>query len=236
MAAGEETGGRNPEGAERLAVAVLAAGRSTRFGRTKQLLRLGGETLAARATRTALSAPAALVVVVLGHRAEEVRATLPADPRLAIVVNGAYARGQGSSLRTAAAAALQRLEGAALAVLLADMPFVRPEHVTAVWQALRKAREELALRQAREKADQGGAAATVPPAAARAVHGPTGRPGHPVVFAPTAVPGLLRLADDDDAPRAYLRSLPVLPVPFADEGVILDVDTEADLDRTPGAR
>ena len=60
----------------RLAAVVLAAGSSTRMGRNKLLLELGGETLVRRAVRAALGAGVDEVVVVLGHEEPRVRAEL----------------------------------------------------------------------------------------------------------------------------------------------------------------
>lgn len=61
---------------ERIAGIVLAAGASSRMGRNKMLLRLDGEALVRRATRTALSAGLAPVVVVVGFEGELVRREL----------------------------------------------------------------------------------------------------------------------------------------------------------------
>ena len=50
-----------------VAAAVLAAGSSTRMGRNKLLLDLGGETMVRRVVRAAAGAGLDQVVVVLGH-------------------------------------------------------------------------------------------------------------------------------------------------------------------------
>ncbi|HEX6989734.1 MAG TPA: nucleotidyltransferase family protein [Bacillota bacterium] len=195
-------------------MALLAAGQARRFGRTKQLLRFEGEALVTRAARAALGSPASLVVAVVGHDAPRVRTALealPADPRLRVVVNPDYARGQGGSLRRAAEAVRDQLAAAYVAVLLADMPRVTGAHVAAVWGALVQTRRVGASRQA-----------------ARAVHGPSGTPGHPVIFTPDALDALCRLPDGDDAPRTLLRTLDLLKVPCDDDGVIFDIDTPGD--------
>ena len=53
---------------------VLAAGTSSRFGRTKQLLELAGKTLVQHAVDAAATAGLDEVVVVLGHDAARVGA------------------------------------------------------------------------------------------------------------------------------------------------------------------
>src|SRR5262245_63441428 len=65
-----------PEGVERVAGVVLAAGSSSRMGHNKLLLELGGETVVHRAARNAIEAGLDPVVVVLGHEAERVQAEL----------------------------------------------------------------------------------------------------------------------------------------------------------------
>lgn len=106
--------------AARVAGVVLAAGSSTRMGRNKLLLDLGGETLVRRAVRAALEASLDPVIVVLGHEAERVGvelASLPCVP----VVNPDHAKGVGTSLH---AGVRQAGDAAALVLILADMPFV----------------------------------------------------------------------------------------------------------------
>lgn len=91
-----------------IAALILAAGESTRMERPKQLLPWGGTTLVAWQVAQMREAGAGEVVVVLGHRAEEIRAALPPDARA--VVNEAYREGRATSLR-AGAEALARSEG-----------------------------------------------------------------------------------------------------------------------------
>ncbi len=104
-----------------MAAVVLAAGSSTRMGRNKLLLHLGGESLVRRAVRAAAAAGVDPVVAVLGHEEPRVRAELDGLPCV-IIVNPDHARGVDTSLqagvRRAAAAA------DAIVVVLADMPFV----------------------------------------------------------------------------------------------------------------
>ena len=100
---------------------VLAAGASTRMGRNKLLLELGGMTLLRRAATEAIGAGLDPVLVVLGHEAERAQQELT-GLRCQFVIHPEYARGAASSVRAGFAALPQ---GAAAAVVqLADMPFV----------------------------------------------------------------------------------------------------------------
>ncbi len=104
---------------------LLAAGASTRMGDLKQLLPVAGKTLLERTLTNALSSRLDCVVLVLGHRAQDIEralAGLARDPGLTIVHNRNYQRGISSSL-VAGVAEIARSHDHAM-VLLADMPFV----------------------------------------------------------------------------------------------------------------
>jgi molybdenum cofactor cytidylyltransferase len=123
---------------------VLAAGSSTRMGRNKLLLPIGGEAVVRRAVRAALEADLDPVVVVLGHEAERVRAELHGLPCLAIV-NPEHARGVGTSLRAGLAEVSAEARAGAVVVLLADMPFVTASSIRRVVESYRKSRAPLVL-------------------------------------------------------------------------------------------
>lgn len=115
-------------------VLLLAAGGSRRFGSTKLLARLDGETLLRRAARTALGSRACGCTVVLGASAIRLERELRGLP-LDIAVNRHWRRGLSSSL-VAGLAALPPCAPAAL-VLLADQVMVGPadlELLIAAWR------------------------------------------------------------------------------------------------------
>ena len=112
-----------------LAAVILAAGRSSRMGRPKQLEAVDGEPMVVRAVRTALQSDVAQVIVVTGAYADAVTALLTplleqTGDRLRLVHNPDWQTGQASSIR-AAIAALAAPIGAAL-FLPTDQPFVPP--------------------------------------------------------------------------------------------------------------
>lgn len=112
---------------------VLAAGTSSRFGRTKQLLELGGKPLVQHAVDAAAVLDEA--IVVLGHDAERVREALDLPANARVVVNPDYEQGQASSLAAGLAAAGPSSEAAV--VLLADQPGITADHVRALAGAFR---------------------------------------------------------------------------------------------------
>ena len=104
--AGQRPGGaagRGTGSSGRVAGIVLAAGSSTRMGRNKLLLDLGGETVVRRAARTAIDAGLDPVVVVTGHAYEAVEAQLHVFA-LTTVVNTNHGAGQHTSVAAGIAA------------------------------------------------------------------------------------------------------------------------------------
>lgn len=121
-----------------LAVIVLAAGRSSRMGRAKQLEVVDGEAMVVRAARLALGCEAAVTTVITGAYAEQVEqqlAQLIQTQGLQIVHNPNWAEGQATSVH----AAIQSLPATIEAALFlpVDQPFVTPEFLQSVidcWQ------------------------------------------------------------------------------------------------------
>ncbi len=108
---------------------VLAAGASARLGRPKQLLPWAGTTLLRHATARALEADLGPVLVVVGAQADAVRAAVH-DLPVRVVVNDAWPRGVGGSIR-AGVLALEQAAPGAIAVILTtcDQPRVPASHL-----------------------------------------------------------------------------------------------------------
>jgi molybdenum cofactor cytidylyltransferase len=106
---------------------VLAAGSSSRFGRTKQLERYHGAPLVQYPVDALEEAGVDEIVVVLGHDAGAVREALRLPTNARIVENVDHAHGQATSLIAALRAADARSDGAV--VLLADQPGITAQHV-----------------------------------------------------------------------------------------------------------
>jgi molybdenum cofactor cytidylyltransferase len=128
--------------APRVAAVVLAAGSSTRMGRNKLLLDLGGETMVRRVVRAAAAADLDEVLVVLGHEEARVRAEL-ADLACTPVVNADHAQGAGTSIRTGIRYVAPGTH--AIVVVLADMPFVTGEMIATLARRYRVARPPLVV-------------------------------------------------------------------------------------------
>lgn len=185
----------------RVAGILLAAGTSTRFGANKLLHPLADGTPVALAAAQRLKAalPDALAVVRPGDDALQ---RLFAQAGLRVIFAPRAAEGMGASLAAGVAAAH---DASGWIVALADMPFILPDTVRAVAQAL-----------------EAGAAIAAPQ------H--DGRRGHPVGFAGRFRDTLLALDGDAGAHALLARhAAEVRHIAVADRGVLLDIDTPADV-------
>jgi len=187
-----------------IAGVVLAAGGASRFGGAKQLAELDGRPLLEHAIRSIESVPAIeRIVVVLGARADEVRAGVDFGAT-AVVVSEAWETGQSASLKTGIAAIAG--DAAAAVITLGDMPRVTPQVISAF----------------AEIAAQHGARAR-----ARAVY--DGVPGHPVVLGSDYFDAVAQIEGDIGA-RELLKSIGVQKIECSHLCDAVDVDTPADLE------
>jgi molybdenum cofactor cytidylyltransferase len=119
-----------------IAGVVLAAGTSTRMGRNKLFLELEGKPLVRHVVERAAGAGFVPLLVVLGHEADLVQRPLEGIAYQP-VMNPDYERGVNSSLRAGIRAASDTGAEAAV-VVLADMPFVTTEMMTALIDRYRR--------------------------------------------------------------------------------------------------
>jgi len=194
---------------------VLAAGASTRMGRPKQLLPIAGRPLLQHVIDAALASSLDEVIVVLGHRADEIEAALRPGGGVRVVVNPDFAAGQITSLRCGVAAVDPAAR--AVAILLGDQPSLCIEAIDAMLAAF--------------------AAAGAGVRAARPVYPDAGgRPGHPVLLAREIFCELDDLRGDQGARTLFSEFRPgVIEIPVAGEPPP-DVDTPEDFARIDGSR
>ena len=105
----------------RVAVILLAAGSSTRMGKNKMLMKIGGETVLRRAARTAVAANLDPVIVVTGHERQQAEAQLDGLGCLT-TFNVDHATGIHTSVLAGVNALPDDVD--AVLIMLADMPFV----------------------------------------------------------------------------------------------------------------
>ncbi|MBL6617807.1 MAG: molybdopterin-binding/glycosyltransferase family 2 protein [Reyranella sp.] len=198
----EEAG---PQAAPRVAVLVLAAGRSTRMGSNKMLADAEGQPLVMHAVKAALASQAVEVVVVLGNMADEVRAAIekaiPAKSRLRFVVNPDFAEGLSTSVRTGIGALGKDIDAAV--VQLGDMPGVSAPLLDRLMAAFS-------------------------PVEGRSICVPTvgGKRGNPVLWARRFFPEMATLSGDSGAKHLIGEHADlVCEVEMTGEAAVTDIDT-----------
>jgi molybdenum cofactor cytidylyltransferase len=194
----------------RPAVVVLAAGKSSRFGGECHKLAqpLGDTTVLGATLRHAVASHLPVVVVTTEAFADFARRSVAARDVVVLPEVGSHghsALGMGYSI---AAGVCARPDASGWLMLPGDMPLVQPESMQAVARLL----DQHAVVYAQHQ----------------------GRRGHPVGFAAELYSELATLAGDEGARRLVAR-YPAFGVEVADGGVLIDVDTEEDLERVRGS-
>ncbi|HEX8993102.1 MAG TPA: selenium cofactor biosynthesis protein YqeC [Anaerolineales bacterium] len=189
---------------EPVAGIVLAAGASRRLGQPKQLLDWHGQPFVRAVAGTALRAGLNPVVVVTGSDSERVTMALEGLP-VQVAHNDSWQSGQASSIRAGVAAIPEATGGAVF--MLTDQPQVRFDVITALVEA-----HSLSL----------------PPIVAPLVV--MERRANPVLFDRVTFQDLLALQGDVGG-RAIFDKYHVEYMPWHDDRLLLDVDTQADYRR-----
>jgi molybdenum cofactor cytidylyltransferase len=184
----------------RVAAIVLAAGESSRMGRSKPLLPIdGGETFLGHVLSEIQASRVERTIVVLGYHPEVVLEAMP-EVRPLAVVNDNYPQGQLSSLHVGLRAV--QAEADAILMCLADHPFITREVMDALIQAYDRTHRPIVI--------------------------PTygGGRGHPTLFGEAVFTELLEAPLDQGA-RVVVRAHAedVLELPTEEIGVLADIDT-----------
>ena len=153
---------------------ILAAGESTRMGRLKALLPWRGGTLIEYQVESLREAGADQIVVVVGHRWEEVEAPVRGQPGVETAVNPDYQQGKTTSIKTG----LSRVSASAQAILVLAVDQPRP---VGILKSLIDAHLER------------GNLITCPE------HG--GHRGHPFIFSATLMPELMAITEEGQGLR-----------------------------------
>jgi len=181
---------------------VLAAGESRRMGMPKPLLRFGGTTFLGRILSVLQRADVAGITVVLGARAEMVRALVDLSA-VNVVVNEDYPQGQLSSLIKGLKSLPEDAD--AMLLCLVDHPFITTEIVDQIVGAFRETHEPIVV--------------------------PVfeGRRGHPALFARSLFDELANAPPDKGARHVVSSNEDkTLEVNVRDRAVLMSIDTPQD--------
>ena len=185
----------------RLAAVIPAAGLSSRMGAFKPLLPFGTQTVIEASVGNAVSA-ADRVVVVLGKRAEEIKALLSArfGEKIRFTENPDYA---STDMLTSVRLALEAItDCGAFFITPADMPMISP----AVYQVMARS----------FRCDDGIMIPVI-----------NGRRGHPPLISAQLIPDILAY-DGADGLRGFYRGQRVREIGVEEPGILKDLDTPAD--------
>jgi molybdenum cofactor cytidylyltransferase len=183
-------------------IVVLAAGSGTRFLGPGHKLegRIGDASVLGLTLRHALATGARVVLVVSRRVRDGLHGTLPDCEQVVVDTDARPDWGMGDSIAAGVAASA---DADGWLVLPGDMPFVLPDSIVRVAAALSEHDVAYALH--------------------------AGQRGHPVAFRATLKARLLALTGDTGA-RAVMQGADSVAVEVDDAGVLVDIDTVADLE------
>ncbi|MFC1941305.1 molybdenum cofactor cytidylyltransferase [Chloroflexota bacterium] len=185
-----------------LSAILLAAGEAKRMGKTKQLMPWRQSTMVEQAIDSLLGSAVDEVIVVVGHKAEEVTKVI-ADKAVKLVVNPDYEQGMSTSIK----AGLNLLGNQIQAVMLAlgDQPFIDSQTTNRLMDEFYRHDKGIAIPTYRD------------------------RRGHPVIFAIKYKEELLGLTGDIGGRQIIENHADdVLEVPVETESIFTDIDTLSD--------
>jgi molybdenum cofactor cytidylyltransferase len=184
-----------------IAAVVLSAGESSRMGRPKALLPIGGQTFIERIVAVLREAGLERIFVVLGHNAPSMAQKVAHLP-VHVLINPDYPKGQLSSLQVAVRQLLAAEDCHAMLLHLVDHPHIKAELVNLLI----------------ERFETSGKLIAVPRVG--------GKRGHPVIFARSLFDELLKAPLDEGA-KAVVNAhrAETLEIDTPDEGITLDIDT-----------
>jgi len=186
-------------GYKKVAGIILAAGKSTRMGSTKQLLPWSGTTILGHIILQASMSYLDHLVLVLGHKAGQIVSELEFH-NFALVFNPEYDKGQSSSLKKGINNLPNNIQAAIF--LLADQPLISFSVIDKIIDTYIQTSSPLIIPVHKE------------------------RRGNPVLIDRSIFPRLMRLQGDTGA-RAIFDEYSdlLLEVDIPDQGICLDIDT-----------
>ena len=185
---------------ERIGGIILAAGDSTRFGSTKQLLDWNGTPLVKHIISVANEGGLAPVLVVLGAEQEIISQVLEGS-QVEIIPNPDWEKGQSTSIRAGINGLPEELGGTVF--LLVDQPFITADLIRKIRETHARSQGEIIL----PKVDD--------------------QPANPVLFDRNTFDALLKLEGDIGGRVLFDRYTPRV-VKWDDERILKDIDTPDD--------
>ena len=192
----------------------MAAGESIRFGKPKQLLRLGNKYLIQWVLDAALGSRLKQIILVLGHEHQKILQALGNDaqhPHLQVVINHQYKQGQSVSLQTG----LLKIQDLfpSIMFLLGDQPMLKTATIDFLLDRFWSSDKDICV----------------------PVH--DGKRGNPTIFSQEFYSQLLKIKGDRGG-RTIIEGYPdrVLEVEIDDRECFFDIDTQKDFEKIKDIR
>ena len=184
---------------------ILAAGTSSRMGRSKQLLLLNNKPLLEHVIQKSLAAPFSEVVTVIGSEAEQIKKKITIDDeRFQWIVNENYSCGQSYSLKAGISYVGSKHDG--IMIFLGDLPSLSDATIKSVFNAgvstLKKCKDSFIIQPSY-----------------------FGEMGHPVFFGHFNRELIMKIKGDTGA-KKIIKEIPHhIQLDVEDEGILFDIDT-----------
>ncbi len=182
---------------------ILAAGKSARLGKPKQLLPWQGTTLLGYTLSCIQKSGIEDIVLVLGAYAEEIKKTININD-LRIVVNTSWQTGKASSIRAGLNAISKDAKG--MMIFLCDQPYLTSELIKAILQV------EMDLN-----------TPIIAPVIGEQII-------NPVLFKKEVFSDFYLLQGEEGGKNLF-KEHTIQRVPWKDTRILLDIDTPDDLDK-----
>ncbi|MCF8884682.1 MAG: nucleotidyltransferase family protein [Aigarchaeota archaeon] len=196
---------------ERIALILLAAGKSTRFPGNKLLANVCGMSLIERILRTTLRSSVDVIVVVLGHEAEKLREIIEKikDNRVKIVYNLDYELGQSSSVKKGLKEVAEFVD--AVMILPADVSFIKPEDIDSLIETFKITKKDIVV----------------------ASH--KGKHGHPILFSKKLFKDIMMITEEKRGLKEVVeKNLEEIVEVELSPYTVIDIDTPEDLEKVIG--
>lgn len=194
-----------------MCIIVLAAGKSSRMGKNKLLLKVNGKPLIRRVVDNALKSKVDQVIVVVGYEKDRIIEALSGS-NCRIVYNIEFEKGQSYSVKVG----VQLVEEMAEAVLIlpGDVALISSEAINKVIDDYRKSKAPIVV----------------------AAHGE--RMGHPILFDRTLLGEVKEIKEETFGLKALVSRYrsQIRRVDVGSQEVLIDIDTEEDFKKYFQAR
>ncbi|MBD3225297.1 MAG: NTP transferase domain-containing protein [Caldithrix sp.] len=189
-----------------IAAVILAAGRSSRFGKPKVLQSFKGQPFLTRISQPLNTLDLNPIILVLGYKARWLQQALPQSHISQIIINEQFDYGQFSSLQSAVRIMPEPISG--LLVCLIDQPHLHPSTYERIVHKARHQPECIIIPKYQQKK------------------------GHPVYLPKVLMDDILKAPPESRLDTMIKKRQNVMRlIEVDDPGILQDIDTPSDLQR-----